>query len=365
MKTNITFLTVLLLVLGCSKQPQVLVKELPNTDMCRVDFGKLPQFEKNDFQKVLDNFIYDCSSAQTEKIYGHLCQEAKKSQDAKKFILENFQAYRIYTEDFQDTGLLTGYYEPELEASLSQSKQYPYPLYATPKDLIEVDLSSIYPELKDYRLRGRIEGQRLLPYFTRKEIKNSDKNIPVLCYCRSKIDKFFLEVQGSGKVILDDNSTFYVGYANQNGHRYSSIGKYLVKSGAIAKEDISLESIRAWLEQHPHKIDEILDKNKAMVFFTKRSKGATGALGLQLRAKSSVAVDKRYIPLGSMLYLSAKIEDKEQNKFVFAQDVGGAIKGALRADYFAGSGTKALAVAGNLQTPLRLWILLPIEKEKK
>jgi len=366
MKTYTILTIILLLFLGCSKQARPIVKELPNTYLTPVTFSELPQIESVDFDAVLDGFVYNCKSTKTQKLYGTLCNEAQNAKDVKWFILNNFQAYQIHEKDGNNEGVLTGYYEPSIDASLHKDNVYKYPLYTPPKDLITVDLSSLYPELKNYRLRGRLEGNKLVPYYSREQIKRSDINSSVICYCRSKIDRFFLEVQGSGKVILDDNSSFYVGYANQNGYKYSSIGKYLIKIGAIPAKDISLESIRAYLNAHPDKVDEVLNQNRAMVFFSKRSYGATGALGLQLRPKSSVAVDRNYIPLGSMLYLSSYYDNnKKIDKFVYAQDVGGAIKGAVRADYFLGSGEDALRLAGSLKSPLRLWILLPKEKKRK
>ena len=364
MKTYTILLFILLLFLGCTQHPKPLVKELPNTYLTPAAFDELPQIERIDFDAVLEGFIYDCKSAKTQKLYGELCSKAEGVIDAKAFILNNFQAYLVHEKDGRSEGLLTGYYEPEIHASLHKDDVYKYPLYTPPNDLITVDLAPLYPELKHYRLRGRLEGNRLVPYYSREQIKRRDINSSVICYCRSQIDRFFLEVQGSGKVVLDDNSSFYVGYANQNGHKYSSIGKYLIKTGAIEAKNISLSSIRAYLEAYPEKVDEVLNQNRAMVFFSKRSQGATGALGLQLRPKSSVAVDRKYIPLGSMLYLSSYYDNnKKIDKFVYAQDVGGAIKGAVRADYFLGSGEEALRLAGSLKAPLRLWILLPKEKK--
>ena len=364
MKTNTILLLIIVLFFGCSQQPKPLFKELPDTYLTPVAFSELPQIESIDFDTVLDGFIYDCKSTKTQKLYGNLCEEAKNATDAESFISKNFQVYKIDNEDGSSEGLLTGYYEAQIYASLHKDNIYKYPLYTPPEDLLTVDLSSIYPELKHYRLRGRLEGKRVVPYYSREQIKRSDINSSVLCYCRSQVDRFFLEVQGSGKVVLDDNSSFYVGYANQNGYKYSSIGKYLIKIGAIEAKNISLASIRAYLDAHPQKVDEVLNQNRAMVFFSKRSQGATGALGLKLRPKSSVAVDRKYIPLGSMLYLSSYYDNnKKINKFVYAQDVGGAIKGAVRADYFLGSGDEALRLAGSLKAPLHLWILLP-KREK-
>ncbi|MDQ7067961.1 MAG: MltA domain-containing protein [Sulfurimonas sp.] len=152
----------------------------------------------------------------------------------------------------------------------------------------------------------------------------------------------------------------YVGYDNQNGHKYRAIGRYLVEIGGLRLEDVSLQSIREWLKQNPMRVDEVLNYNKSLVYFKERKQGATGALGLELTASRSVAVDSKYIPLGSMLYLHSNIADKELNKIVFAQDTGGAIKGSVRADLFVGSAKEALEVAGKLKSELKLWILLPL-----
>jgi len=362
MKSNTIIFVLSLLILGCSKQPEILLHKLPNTYVVPTAFSELPALQKNNFQNVLDDFINNCKSTKAQKLYGSLCQEAKNSTNAKEFLFNNFQVYRIYKKDGVKEGLLTGYYEPELQGSLIKSSVYKYPLYSTPKDLVSVDLSAIYPELEHYRLRGRLEGNRVVPYDSRAEIKRSDINSSIICYCKSKIDRFFLEVQGSGKVLLDNNKTIYVGYANQNGYKYSSIGKYLIKNGDISAKNISLQSIKAWLEVHPKKIDTVLNQNKKMIFFSKRNQGATGALGLELRAKSSVAVDSQYILLGSMLYLSTNFKNRKIDKFVFAQDVGGAIKGPLRADYFLGNGDVAMQTAGKLKAPLKMWIILPKEE---
>jgi len=252
-----------------------------------------------------------------------------------------------------------------LEGSLHKHDEYVYPIYRKPKDLVVVDLSSIYPELKNYRLRGRLEGDKLIPYYTRAESESNLLDAEVVCFCDSKIDRFFLEIQGSGKIHLDDNKTMFIGFENQNGHRYSAIGRYLVKIGALRLEDVSLQSIREWLDNNPSRVDEVLNYNESMVFFQEREQGATGALGLELTPLRSIAVDTRYIPLGSMLYLNADVNNSQISKVVFAQDTGGAIKGRVRADLFVGSGEGALEIAGKLKAPLSLWMLLPKNKLEK
>jgi len=362
MKFSLYFLLTLLLFTSCSEHSQkakILFNALESTYLVQSNFDTLPGFKNENYDAIFNSFKNNCKTRKAKKIYGDLCSGLDTVQDTKFFLTKNFTPYAIYTDEQNKEGLLTGYYEAQLHASLKKSQKYKYPLYETPNDLINIDLSSIYPELKHYRLRGRLEGNRLVPYDTRKESKLKDVNATVICYCNSKIDRFFLEIQGSGKVLLDDNSTMFVGYDNQNGHKYRAIGRYLVRIGALRKEDVSLQSIKKWLELHPSRVEEVLNYNNSLVYFKKRSQGATGALGLELTPRRSVAVDRKYIPLGSMLYLDSNVHNKKVDKIVFAQDTGGAIKGAVRADMFLGAGENALEIAGKLQSKLQLWILLP------
>jgi len=355
MKNSVYILLLFLLFIGCTKEPTIVSAKLPNTYLTKSSFSQLPNFYNENYDEVLELFINNCRTKKSKKIYKELCQEAK---------LTLFEPYLINTKKSKKEGLLTGYYEPQLYASLHKSEKYKYPIYETPNDLVIVDLASIYPTLKNYRLRGRVVGNRLIPYDTRKQSKTKDVNAEVICYCDSKIDRFFLEIQGSGRVQLDDNSTMFIGYDNQNGHKYRAIGRYLVKNDELRLENVSLQSIKAWLDANPLRVDEVLNYNKSMVYFKKRSQGATGALGLELTPSRSVAVDRRYIPLGSMLYLNAAVSSKEVNRVVFAQDTGGAIKGSIRADLFLGAGDEALEIAGRLKSPLKLWIFMPKDEKR-
>jgi len=366
MKITPFIILISLFFLSCTKEPKITLKELPNTRVQMNSFDALPNFNDENFDKVLVLFQKNCQSKKAYKIYQELCTEAKNVTDSKKFIIDNFQVYRVLNNKEENRGLLTGYYEAEIHASYTKDSRYKYPIYASPNDLITVDLSSIYPKLKNYRLRGKVQGNRLIPYYTRKEASSRDLNASVLCYCDSKIDKFFLEVQGSGIASMDDNTSIYLGYANQNGHKYSSIGRYLIEKNELQRDEVSLQSITKWLRMHPNRVDEVLNHNKSMVFFSKRKQGATGSLGVKLTPMRSIAVDKRYIPLGSMLYLSANLNSsKKIDKIVFAQDTGGAIKGSVRADLFVGSGLEALEFAGGLKAPLKLWLILPKKRVKE
>lgn len=366
MKLSLYIILMIILFTACSEIPnssmeksEIMFENLPNTYLIKSSFNELPDFNDENYAEVLEQFISNCQTPKAQNLYGSLCHDTDKIGDAKEFLISSFLPYTLTNKAAEKEGLLTGYYEPELKASLTKSKKYQYPLYETPEDLIIVDLSSIYPALKSYRLRGKLEGNKLVPYDTRKESKNSKVNANIICYCDSKIDRFFLEIQGSGRVKLDDNSTMFIGYDNQNGHKYRAIGRYLVKINALSLEEVSLQSIKAWLEKNPTRVDEVLNYNNSLVYFKQRQQSATGALGLELTPKRSIAVDRKYVPLGSMLYLNTNIDEDKISRIVFAQDTGGAIKGSVRADLFLGAGDEALDIAGKLKSSLKLWILLP------
>ncbi len=351
MRQLILIFTALIFFIGCSKEPE--------TIFSKVSFDELPSFENENYEEALSSFINSCQSKKTQKIYGILCKKAIISENPKEFFEREFEVYKINNLNNEQESLLTGYYEPSLKGSLTKAEPYIYPIYSVPNDLISVDLNSVYPDLKNYRLRGRVEGTKLVPYFTREQTQDGLKNAEIICYTDSKIDLFFLEVQGSGRVKLDNGETMFIGYANQNGHKYSSIGKYLVEIGEISQEDMSLQSIRAWFKLNPTRVDEVLNHNKSVVYFREKSHAASGSLGVVLTPERSVAVDRNFIPLGSMLFLDAKINEKKVSKIVMAEDTGGAIKGAVRADMFFGYSSDAMQKAGELKSPLQLWIFLP------
>ncbi len=308
---------------------------------------------ENNYDEVLQLFIKECKIAKVQKLYGALCQKADKSKDSKAFISKNFELYRIESET-KEEGLLTGYYEASLFGSRTKHFPFVYPLYSEPDDLVTVDLASVYPQLKGLRLRGRVEGKKLIPYYTRAEL--SKIQAKPICYTDDKVARFFLEIQGSGRIKLDNGKTLYVTYANQNGYPYTSIGRYMIQKRYI-KKDLSLQSIERFLKVHPEKMSEILNQNRSVVFFRVSNRPASGALGMELTPMRSVAVDPRYIPLGAMLY--CETSKRGFKGIVFAQDTGGAIKGDVRVDLFTGYGEEAKQIAGRLKEKLKMWILLP------
>ncbi len=219
-----------------------------------------------------------------------------------------------------------------------------------PNDLITVDLSSVYPALKKYRLRGQIKGNKLVPYNTRAQME-SKKDLEPICYVDSKVDLFFLQIQGSGKVKFQD----------QNGRRYNSIGKAMIKKGYITPDQGSLQGIKKWFENNPKKVDEVLNINESYIFFQESQRSATGALGVELVAQRNLAVDRSYIPLGMPVFIQTNnpLNKKEINQLMIAADVGGAIKGQIRADFFWGNTKEAEEVAGKMKQKGILYMLIP------
>ena len=325
-----------------------------------VSFESLEGWQRDNHAVSLSIFKKECQLSRLPSSLKRHCAEAYKAQNAQQFFETHFRPFLLQSTP-QEEELLTGYYEPEFNGSLSESPKYQYPLYKRPKDLVIVTLDSVYPSLKKYKLRGRMKGKKVVPYYSRAEINAGLLKERPLCYLQSDVDRFFLQVQGSGRIRLEKGKTMFVGYDGQNGHPYHSIGKALVASGAITQEKISLQSIRIYLDTHPSKAKTILESNPSFVFFGKRKQAASGALGLVLTPMRSVAVDRSKIPLGFPLFLEAKnpITKEPIKKMVFAQDTGGAIKGQVRADLFCGFGKDAEALAGGLQSPLKLYVLVP------
>jgi len=303
-----------------------------------------------------------------------VCELAKNSNPvaARQFFETHLRPYALLAADANPNGLITGYYEPLLRGSRHPAKGFEQPVRGVPDDLLTIDLSAIFPELKDKRVRGRLEGNKVVPYWSRAEIAARGDRLPgrTLLYVDDAVELFFLQVQGSGRVKLTDGSMARLNYADQNGHPYQSIGRLLVERGELKLEDASMQGIQNWARTNPGRLNELLNANPSYVFFREvaNSKdGPTGALGVPLTAERSIAVDPRAIPLGTPVFLTTTRPNSTQamNRLVLAQDTGGAIKGAVRADYFWGFGKDAGEQAGRMKQGGRLWLLLPPEAAPK
>ena len=315
-------------------------------------------------------FLAGCSALRQQPAWQGVCTaaEAQPADGAslRRFFENNFVPYRVINADNSAEGLITGYYEPLLNGSRVRSARYRYPLYGVPGDMLAIDLAAVYPELKNMRLRGRLQGNKVVPYFSRAEIDNGAAPMKghELFWVDDAVDLFFLQVQGSGKIKLPDGELVSVGYADQNGYPYKSIGKILVERGELTLDKASLQGIKDWAKRNPSKLAELLDVNGSYVFFREapaQTPSPLGALGVPLTAGRSLAVDPRAVPLGAPVFLSTTWPNnaKPLNRLMLAQDTGGAIKGAVRADFFWGFGPEAGKQAGSMRQSGKMWVLLP------
>ena len=290
------------------------------------------------------------------------------------FFETHFSPYRVAAADGNDVGLVTGYYEPLLAGSRTSSARFRVPLYAPPDDLLTIDLASLIPELKDKRVRGRVEGRKVVPYWPRTDIEKGAAPLAdkALVHVADPVEAFFLEIQGSGRIELADGSVIRVNYADQNGHPYKSIGRVLIDRGDLPLSRASMQGIRAWGEANPDKLRALLDENPSYVFFREvpaplpgtldaQIDGPIGTLGVPLLAGRTIAVDARVIPLGAPVFLATTmpLTTTPLTRLTLAQDTGGAIRGTVRADFFWGFGPAAGREAGRMRQDGRMWLLWP------
>jgi membrane-bound lytic murein transglycosylase A len=291
----------------------------------------------------------------------------------REFFERNFTPYRVANPDGSTQGMVTGYYEPLLRGSRVRRPPYVHALYAPPEDLLTIDLSAINPDLKNMRLRGRIEGRRVVPYWSRDEIERGVAPVAgrEIVWVNDPVELFFLQIQGSGRVQFDNGEMMRVGYADQNGHPYQSVGRYLIDKGELKLEQASMQGIKAWGRANPSKLEAALNHNASYVFFRElparpggagfASDGPLGALGVPLTDGRSIAVDPRAIPLGAPVFLATTQPNSSVPlaRLMMAQDTGGAIRGAVRADFFWGFGAEAGNLAGRMRQQGQMWVLLP------
>ncbi|MBI1174438.1 MAG: transglycosylase [Sideroxydans sp.] len=334
-------------------------------------WAMLPDWESINLTLAWPAFLQSCRALQNKPHWQEACTAAAQvdQNDAaaqRAFYETWFTPYQVYNPDGSDQGLITGYYEPRLYGSRVKTRRFRYPLYAAPDDLLTIELSEVYPQLKGMRLRGRLEGNRVVPYYSRAEIDAGKQSLHgrELFWVDNAVDLFFLQVQGSGRIELPDGSLVKVGYANQNGYPYVSIGRKLVDMGELTLDQASMQSIKEWAEKNPDKLAALLEENPSYVFFRELPDGVSaplGALGVPLTGKYSLAVDARTIPLGAPVFLATSEPDSNTplNRLMLAQDTGGAIKGAVRADFFWGFGDDAGAMAGRMKQQGRMWVLFP------
>ena len=347
------------------------------------EWSELSGWDGDDHARAFELFRTSCATLIKRPLWQASCEAAQKvgasgtakgsAEAARAWFEAQFRPWALTNPDGDRTGLVTGYYEPVVRGNRSKKPPYLVPVFGPPADLIVVDLESLYPELKGLRLRGRIEGRKLVPYPDRSKWSalEAQRADDALLWLDDPLDFFFLQIQGSGQVVLDDGSRVRIGYADQNGHPYRSIGKWLIDQGELQVHEASMQGIKAWAAAHPQRLPELLNANPSMVFFRElpvpkngdgaMGSGPPGALGVPLTPERSIAVDPRHVPLGAPVWLATTYpnSERELNRLMLAQDTGGAIRGPARADFYWGSGAEAGSLAGRMKQRGMLWVLLP------
>ena len=357
-----------------------------------VSFSQLPGWRQDDHSAAFATFQRSCrklisrqvsfasagKTARPDKLLS-VCEATRKIKTplgrdvARAFFETHFTPHQMYAIGHK--GLLTGYYEPELKGSRIKTPLFKVPVYRRPPDLVKLKRRTGYGKKFKGLLAARQTENGLEPYPTREGI---DKGALVgrsleLLFVEDEVDFFFLQIQGSGRIVLPDGKRIRIGYDARNGYPYTSIGKVMIARGLATKEEMSLKTIKTWLRDYPEHARVLMWENKSYIFFRELSdrqgrNGPLGAMDLPLTPGRSLAVDTRYHALGSPIYVvSAKLSHGGRNGFrrlMVAQDVGSAIKGAERGDIYWGSGEKAGKLAGRTAHKGRFFVLLPKGRSK-
>ncbi|THH34637.1 murein transglycosylase [Aliishimia ponticola] len=306
-----------------------------------LDFAELDGWSDDDHAAAFSVFLETCGDMK-DPDWRAICANAKGQTDARAFFELMFRPVLI-----QDgaPGLFTGYFEPELAGSRYRSARFAYPVYGMPEEA----------------------AQR--PWLTRREILEDnvlDGRGLEIAYVEDPVELFFLQIQGSGRIKLDEGGVLRVGYAGANGHTYRSIGKELVRRGVYAAHQVSAEVIKNWVRRNPIPGKELLYHNPSYVFFREVTrvppeKGPLGAMNRSVTAMRTIAVDPAFTPMGAPVWIE-KQGETPLRRLMVAQDTGSAIKGAQRADIFFGTGDEAGRQAGRLKDPGRMIVLMPIQR---
>jgi membrane-bound lytic murein transglycosylase A len=266
--------------------------------------------------------------------------------------------------------LFTGYYQPVIPGSLIATPEYPYPIYGIPADLIVVEEGALMQSTAAEKRVGRREGDQLVPYYARREIDElgylRGRGYEI-AWVKDPIDLFFLHIQGSGILQLEDGRRLLIGYAGGNGRPYRSIGRLLIDRGKIPQEEMSMQRLRLYLLEFPEERNEIFSYNESYVFFRFLQEGPLGNIEVPLTAGRSIATDARLFPKGALAFISTErpvldaagglVGWQPLSRFVLNQDTGGAIRGLQRADLYFGTGAEAEAAAGYMNRPGKLYFL--------
>ena len=346
-------------------------------------YKNVPGWKSDNHSETLPAFLRSCDKIQKlpkDKAMGNfdemgivsdwlpLCLAARtirpgNKTEAQYFFESRFVPYSV-SNNKKSEGLFTGYYEPDLQGAFGPDARYRYPIYARPKDLISSNLGQFDDKFKGNKLTGRIKNNKFIPYFTRGEIEDGALKGRQLetVWVDNQIDAFVLHIQGSGRIVLPDGSHVRVGFAGKNGKRYTSVGRELVAAGVMNLADVTMPSIRAWMETNPLAAVALMRKNKSFIFFkVSKNAGPIGAQGVVLTPQRSMAVDRTYYPMGLPIWLDTTLPGTREKlrRLMVTQDTGSAIKGPVRGDFFWGNGRQAGINAGLMKERGEIYLLLP------
>lgn len=357
-----SLLCLTVLTQGCLFSPKIMIRG-SNLNLEQVDYSYLEGWQDDDHKAALRSFLHSCrkfakmpQQQQIGKQLGNItvedlrdvCEIANivktmSAKQARNFFENWFKPFIVLNKKGSSHGIFTGYYEANLKGSRVKTDLYQYPIYAKPNNLTDNE------------------------YFTREEIENGaleGRNLELL-YVADKVELFFLHVQGSGRVELDDGTTVKIAYAAKNNRQYRSIGAYMEEQGLLPAGKVSAESIKAWLKEHPHQVDDVLNHNDAYVFFRlSNEEYVVGAQTVPLTTERSLAIDKDIMPFGFPFWVNTALKNKNGTKekyakLMIAQDTGSAIKGVVRGDIFFGHGKEAEEKASYMASRGEYYILLP------
>jgi len=384
-----------------STRPAPPVPQPDRLALAAAEFASLPGWSDDATAQAVPALLRSCARGgpsgepQALKVAGDaalwtaLCAEARRlpagdDRAAREFFEHRFVPVAA-TNHGEAKGLLTGYYEPELRGSRVKKGAFRYPLYLAPDDRQVIDLGDFKRDLAGRKITGIVRGGRFRPYWDRGEIERGalrGRRLEFL-WVDDPVTLFFLQIQGSGRVVLPDGSLVRVGYSGQNGHDYTAIGRVLIDAGELTAESVSLQSIRDWLRAHPERAGAVMDRNRSYVFFrVLPGESPEGSSGVELTAGRSLAIDDAFLPYGVPVWIDSvapaipavpspgntptpptppmpPIPSVPLRRLVVAQDTGGAITGPVRGDLFLGPGREAEELAGRMKQEVRFWLLLP------
>lgn len=355
---------------GGAPAPQALARPLQ-----AASWSDLPGWSADPLDEAWPAFVASCRAVGRQAVWASVCDAARglgerpAAASVRSFFESRFTPWRVVNPDGTKEGLITGYYEPLIRGSRHKGGAYQWPVLGVPDDLLTIDLGDLLPELKGQRLRGRLVGRKVVPYYARADVARMPEKFAgkVILYADNAVELFFLQVQGSGRVQMPDGSIVRVAYADTNGYPYQSIGRWLADRGELRIDQASMDGIKNWARANPSRLQEMLNANPSYIFFREvanHAGGPVGALGQPLTDGRSLAVDPRSIPLGAPVFLATTQPNSGQplRRLMLAQDTGSAIKGGVRGDFYWGFGGDAGALAGRMRQKGEMWVLYPREQ---